>query len=342
MVLGLSLGCPTSDKVSSDPGGSNSDADTDTDTDTDTDADTDTDTDTDADPLDLALEMSEANLTETIQDLEDFTTRHTFTEGSEEARGYLVDRLEGYGYIVEVDEFSVSGHATANLIARKEGADNPDIVYLFSAHYDSTSSLPETLAPGADDNASAVAAVLEAARILQSHTLRYSVWFVLTGAEEQGSQGSEHMVEWMTTQGVDARGVIAPDMIGYWPLGDGDAMDILGDADSAHLVEIMAATADELGVAYKDWIDHEYCYGDDHTNFQEAGFPAITPMDCVEAHNISSSGETLPHYHQTSDTLSTLHMPFTTRVAGVIVATLAKLAVPITPDPPAGDDLRSP
>jgi transposase len=89
----------------------------------------------------------------------------------------------------------------------------------------------------------------------------------------------------------------------------------------------MADWATRLGVAHKVWIQHAYCYGDDHTNFQEAGFPAISPMDCVEAHNLAT-GETTPHYHQTSDRTETLYLPFTARVAGVIVATFAALGEP--------------
>ena len=54
-------------------------------------------------------------------------------------------------------------------------------------------------------------------------------------------------------------------------------------------------------------------------------------MDCVEAHNVAASGEETPHYHQTSDTMSSLHMPFTTRVASVIVATFADLGEPVAP-----------
>jgi hypothetical protein len=88
----------------------------------------------------------------------------------------------------------------------------------------------------------------------------------------------------------------------------------------------MGAVADQLGVAHKDWVDHWYCYGDDHTHFQEAGFAAIAPMDCVEAHNLQNSDEDTPHYHKTTDTLDTLYLPFTAKVTGVIVASLASWA----------------
>jgi hypothetical protein len=273
-------------------------------------------------PADLANQVSQDELVASITELQAAGTRYVGTAGNTAARGWIVERFEALGLPVEEDPFDAQGAAAANVIARLEGTD-PTRVWIYSAHFDSTSSLPDTVAPGADDNASGVAAVLEAARILKDVPLRDSIWFVATDAEELGSLGSAHMVGWLQDEGWDVQGVIAPDMIGYWPLGDGDAFDILGDPDSEWMVDDMSAMADTLGVAHKTWIRHNYCYGDDHTNFQESGFPAISPMDCVEAHNVGSSGEDTPHYHQTTDTIETLHMPFTTRVTGVIVATLA-------------------
>jgi hypothetical protein len=282
-----------------------------------------------ADPVELGQQVSQDRLTATIQTLQDFGTRSTDTDGNEQAQEWLTQELEGQGYLVEQDRFSFRDQDAVNLVARKEGGVDPDRVWILSAHYDSTSTSPDSEAPGADDNASGVAALLEASRILAEVPTRDSVWFVLTGAEEQGSKGSAHMADWLAAQGVEVQGVMAPDMIGYWPLGEGDALDILGDEDSEHLIRDMAAMADAMGLANKTWVFHDYCYGDDHTNFQEAGFPAISPMDCVEAHNVPSSGETLPHYHRTSDTLDTLHMPYTTRVGQVMVATVAAWAGPV-------------
>ena len=287
------------------------------------------DADLDAYLVALAGQVSEDELSASIGDLADLGTRYTGTDGNAAALVYLTGRLEGYGYVVEADPFSFSGTDATNLVARLEGAEDPDSVYVFSAHYDSTSDEAWTDAPGADDNASGVAAVLAAARLLVDQPHRASLWFVLTGAEEQGSRGSAHLVEWLAAEPVMVRGAMAPDMIGYWPLGEGDAFDILGDEDSEHLVEHMAAVADLLGVANKTWIEHGYCYGDDHTNFQDADIPAISPMDCVEAHNVRGSGEDTPHYHRTSDTLETLHMPFTRDVAGVLVATLSAWGEPV-------------
>lgn len=285
------------------------------------------------DPMALAAEVSQSELEGTIQGLEALMTRYTMGQGDERARDYLMGRITDLGLTAELDPFQVGSEMANNIILRHPGSEDSDVVYIFSAHYDSTSSTPQTAAPGADDNATGVAAVLEAARVLTPHAFRHDLWFVFTAAEEQGSLGSKHMVEWLGAQGVNVKGVIAPDMIGYWPLGDDDKFDILGDPASEFLVDHMADVATRLGVAHKKWVEHTFCYGDDHTNFQEAGFPAITPMDCVEAHNVAGSTEDTPHYHQPSDTFDTLHMPFTTKVSGVIVTTLAELAEPIETTP---------
>ena len=280
------------------------------------------------DPLTLPPLVSQTELTSSISGLEGLGTRYTIGTGDERARDHLVARIMTLGLVPELDPFTAVNETANNIIVKHPGVTEPNVVYIFSAHYDSISDAPATGAPGADDNASGVAAVLEAARLLTKHKFKYSIWFVFTAAEEQGSLGSKHMAAWLKQQGVNVRGVIAPDMIGYWPQGDADQMDILGDPASAALVEHMASVATKLGVGFKKYIEHTFCYGDDHTSFQEAGFPAITPMDCVEAHNLSNTTEDTPHYHRTTDVLSTLHMGFTTKVVGVIIVTLAELAEP--------------
>lgn len=284
------------------------------------------------DPLSLAPMVSEEALRADIETLEGFGTRYTGTPGNAEAAVFLADRLRALGFEVEEAPFmGAGGGAAINIIARRAGLERPDELFLYSAHYDSTSEQAETLAPGADDNASAVAVGLELGRLLGPLPTASSWWIVFTGAEEQGSLGSAVLVEQMADEGLVAEAVIAPDMIGYWPLGEADAFDILGDEDSEHLVEEMAGVADTLGVSHKDWVNHRHCYGDDHSNYQEAGMPSLAPMDCVEAHNISTSDEELAHYHQSTDRLDTLDLGFTTKVAGVLVATFAGWVEPHEP-----------
>jgi len=279
------------------------------------------------DPMTLPALVSSTELTTSISALEGLGTRFTMGPGDENARDHLVGRIMEMGLLPEPDPFPIAAETANNLIVQYPGIVDANVIYIFSAHYDSTSNTAATSAPGADDNGSGVAAVLEAMRLLTKYQFKYSIWFVFTAAEEQGSIGSKHLAETLKTQGADVRGVIAPDMIGYWPLGENDQMDILGDPASTTLVDHMANVATALGVGFKKYVNHGYCYGDDHTSFQEAGFPSITPMDCVEAHNLPT-GEDTPHYHRTTDVMSTLHMGFTTKVVGVILVTLAQLAEP--------------
>jgi hypothetical protein len=281
-----------------------------------------------ADPTALGNAVSESELSGSIQGLEGLETRFTMGPGDDNAKDYLVGRFAAIGLTAELDPFSIANETANNIIVKHPGVENPEIVWIFAAHYDSISNTPTTNAPGADDNATGVAAVLEAARVLTPHAFKHSIWFVLTAAEEQGSMGSKHMMTWLPSSGFQFKGAIVPDMIGYWPKGDADELDILGDTASQFLVDKMAAVATRMGVAHKTYIQHGFCYGDDHTTFQEGGIPSIAPMDCVEAHNVSGSGEDTPHYHATSDRFETLFMPKTTKVAGVIVATLAELAEP--------------
>ena len=282
----------------------------------------------------LGASADEARITADISTLAAFGTRHTATDGDDQARDWIAGRFEELGWDVEIDDFDADGVPSANVIARQDGRSSPERIWVFQAHYDSTSEMPLDAAPGADDNASGVAAVLEAARLLAGKATRDSVWLVATGAEEQGSLGSAHLVERGQSEGWDVQGVVAPDMVGYWPGGEDDSVDILGDEDSEWLVDAAADLADRMGLAHRRWVDHTFCFGDDHTNWQEGGFPAISPMDCVEAHNggpghDEMDPEQIPHYHRSSDTLQTLHMGFTTRVSGWMIATVAELAGPV-------------
>lgn len=279
------------------------------------------------DPMALATQVQSSELGASVSALEMMGTRFTMSDGDERARDYLVGRFAAMGYTAELDAFQVQSQMANNIIAKHKGTSGQ--VYVFSAHYDSTSNTPMTSAPGADDNATGVAAVLEAARLVAPHAFEHDIWFVLTAAEEQGSLGSKRLAAQWKSQGVQVKAVIAPDMIGYWPNGEADKFDILGDTASTFLVDHMADVATRQGVPFKKWIDHQFCYGDDHTMYQEAGFPAITPMDCVEAHNVASSMEDTPHYHMPTDTSATLHLPFYTKVVGVIVTTVAELAHPV-------------
>ena len=104
------------------------------------------------------------------------------------------------------------------MVAVQPGALVPDEIVVIGAHYDSYSRLsPE---PGADDNATGVAAVLETARILAPGEYERTIVYIAFSGEEQGLVGSEAWASDARARGLDIRAVINIDMIGYVAPGD--------------------------------------------------------------------------------------------------------------------------
>ncbi|MEE9226444.1 MAG: M28 family metallopeptidase, partial [Acidobacteriota bacterium] len=122
--------------------------------------------------------------------------RKTGSDADLEAIRYITGVLEGYGLTVEtlvVDEVTLRPGQrvkvdTVNLIARLPGK-RPEAI-LIGAHHDSRNHL----VPGALDDASGVAVVLEVARVLAENPPESSIWFTIFGAEEDGCLGSRHFV----------------------------------------------------------------------------------------------------------------------------------------------------
>ena len=102
-----------------------------------------------AEPDALAAAVSQAELSGSIQGLEALETRFTMGDGDDRAKDYLVGRFTQLGLTAELDPFPVAGETATNIIVKHPGTVTPEVVHLFSAHYDSTSPAPMTDAPGA-------------------------------------------------------------------------------------------------------------------------------------------------------------------------------------------------
>jgi len=90
--------------------------------------------------------------------LYDFGSKHMTQPGNQKASAYIYETLESFGYEPELQWFSpADGVETANVIARLEGTTHPEVVYILSSHFDSVMR-----SPGADDNSSGTAVLLEA------------------------------------------------------------------------------------------------------------------------------------------------------------------------------------
>ena len=106
---------------------------------------------------------------------------HKINNQKIQALNYIKSQLEGDGYPVRVIEKTIQGRVNRNIVAQLEGKITPNHVIVVGAHYDSVSG-----SFGADDNASAVAGMLEIARLLKNKNLAATAHFVAFDNEENG------------------------------------------------------------------------------------------------------------------------------------------------------------
>ena len=243
---------------------------------------------------------------------------------NERARDWLVAELSGLGYRV-----SLQGDYD-NVVADSE-AGSTEPVILLGAHYD---TVPTT--PGADDNNSAIAVCLEAARVLAEQG-GPPIRVVIFNREEDGLLGSTEYVESLTA---DERRRIAEthifEMVGYFrhekgsqrkpanlpiPLPEvGDFVGILSNSDSNRVVGRVMRSVKEAGssvplLSLKIYLGIEKHFGDllrsDHSPFWAAGMPALMWTDTSEFRN--------PNYHRPTDTPDTLDYDALAEVTRMIV-----------------------
>jgi hypothetical protein len=280
-------------------------------------------------------------LTAAAERLQDFYSRSVYYHGNGAATSFLE---EEYRKIiraeVERQYFGVAGAGgnttAANVVARIPGVSRPDEQVVVGAHFDSA-TLGSSLdgvgpSPGADDNASGTAAVLECARVLSGYAFDRTLVFVAFNAEEVGLVGSTYYAEAARSRGDDIRAMINLDMVAY-DVGELDA-DVFHDGASYDLAELMAAKA-----AKYTSVDMTARGGaatmSDHAPFWENGYKAIWQY---EGWNDSS-----PHIHTQNDTVDTFNPTFFAEMTEILVAAAFDLAGPNTSPrigivEPDGDD----
>jgi uncharacterized repeat protein (TIGR01451 family) len=280
---------------------------------------------------DLVNSVSQTQLYTTVLNLQDDESlagwdaersRYTYSPELDFERDYVRDRMQA----LELDVGYQPFYLGENIEGVLEGWGLGDeVVYIVSAHYDAMSEDPYNLTPGADDNASGVAAVLEAARLLSRYRFRHTLRFVTFAAEEQGLIGSRDYAWQARMAGTPIGGVINLDMIAW-------------DSNDDNLVEIhtgLLSDSQSLGVAFMD-ANATYAIGlvpkiiiseaggrSDHASFWRQGYPAILVIEDHADFN--------PYYHRTSDTLDKLDLAYATRFVQATVATLAEVAEIIPP-----------
>lgn len=213
-----------------------------------------------------------------IARLQAFHTRKTFTDSAYAASEWIRQKFEAMGYPVELQPFTISGNPSSpNVIATKTGTVSPDKYVVIGAHYDSYSWTD--YAPGADDNASGTAGVLEAARILAEYPTECTVIFCAFSGEEYGLFGSEAFASRCSQQGMNILGYFNMDMIAYRHPGDEIHTDMIYPLSAKPLADYYKATA-AIFVPGLGVYDGFLTGGDsDHTSFNNNGYMGIFPFE---------------------------------------------------------------
>src|SRR5262249_6258899 len=158
----------------------------------------------------------------------DIESKHVSKPGNRRAAEFLFKTYASFGYEPEYQWFepavrrrtnareatdappAPADNRTANVVATLRGTVNPEIVYVVSSHYDSVEA-----GPGADDDSSGTAALLEAARVLAGHPQPATIVFASFTGEESGLLGSREFVRRAVAAHTHVAGALNNDMIGW-------------------------------------------------------------------------------------------------------------------------------
>jgi len=322
----------------------------------------------------IAEEVSAERIRATIEKLVSFGTRNTLSaqddpqHGIGAARKWIFAEFQSYSPRLQVryDHWRVKKTGRIfkdtdlyNVIAVLPGKTMPEVEIVVSAHYDSlnigqpapaaasdsaagerplqvdwekTAGLP---APGACDDGSGIAAVMELARVMSRYEFSKTLVFVAFAGEEQGLVGSTLEAAKARSDGTVIEAVLNNDIIGTEVTGDGrtgnSAVNVYSDDQLDSPAEELARYVQWAGARYLPYMKVNVQYaqdrlgrGGDQTPFQQQGYSAV---------RISTPNEILANQHHDADTLENMSVPYTTRVAKLNAAAAAALAMaPRTPD----------
>jgi hypothetical protein len=274
--------------------------------------------------------ISQDSLARTIQDLQDFVTRYSYNLKCESAAFYLRARLTDLGFSVRLDTYYLTSPTTRafNVEATLDGMVAPESSVIVCTHFDSYNDANQNDAPGADDNATGTAAVIELARVLKQAQFRWSVKFLCFSGEEQWMKGSYHWVDSTAVpQSLKIVGVYNMDMFGYAAY-DTDLVFVNTNTPSRPLANLCDSTNNwyAIGLRVLNYLDEDI-YGD-NTPFWEAGFRSVFALEDSEYGIWNGSN---PYYHSAGDTFGNLTMSLVTRTTMMTAACLATLAGPYNP-----------
>jgi Zn-dependent M28 family amino/carboxypeptidase len=273
-------------------------------------------------------QISQARYTAYLSDLQSFPSRYYTTAGNAGATDYIDNTFSSSGLTVYRDPFAFAGGTYYNVVATLTGTTHPENVYIVGAHLDSTSDQPTTHAPGADDNASGVAAVLEMAKVLSGYRFDSTIKFIGFNAEEQGLIGSKAYADEAMAAGEKVLGMLNFDMIAYPGSGSTRSVYLAGDSWLVNMLADNATAYTSLSTEK----NYSNLYGSDHYYFHSSYFNGSSSAFAIESLPLNN-----PNYHKTTDTSAYLDFAYASDMTRMGVATIADLAgvISAVPEPSA-------
>jgi Zn-dependent M28 family amino/carboxypeptidase len=321
--------------------------------------------------------VSQAQLRNTIEALVSFGTRHTLSSQTDPKRGigaalnWTEGRFKSFGLeTVRPCEIMTNQRVPTptricDMVAIQRGTERPNDVVIIQGHIDSrvTDVMNFTSdAPGANDDGSGTAAVIEAARVLSKHKFPGTIVYAALSGEEQGLMGGKVLANYAKAQGWNVATVLNNDIIGNSCSSDGvcdstharvlsegprsqwqdelaKATHSLGgenDAPSRNISRYLDSLADRLRIGLdvrQIWRTDRFGRGGDHIPFLEMGYPAARISVAIENYDWQHQDLRTENGKRYGDTIDHVDFPYLAKMTKLNVAALAAIAS--APPPPA-------
>ena len=310
-----------------------------------------------------------AKLRTTVDKLVSFGTRHTLSSATDPKRGigaarnWVAGEFGKLGLTVERPSKrfdgprAPNGVIVENVFAIQRGTGDPNHIVIVAGHIDSRVSDPMNAtsdAPGANDDASGVALVMEAARLLSKETFNATIIYAVLSGEEQGLWGGKLLAEIARERGWRVTAMLNNDIVGntvgqdgrkvadrvrVFSEGIGAAEDAAtlkwrrasggeDDSPSRALAKAVARTAaaQKLISAFPVRRPDRFGRGGDHTPMLEAGFPAVRFTVGVENYDAQHQDLRTDNGKTYGDTADRMDFAYLAKVTTLNIAMLRQLA----------------
>lgn len=258
-----------------------------------------------------------------VETLENFGTRHANTSIGEKSSNWIADQLKDIAEGRDDIEFEQIANRRSNqksVIARIKGQKNPENIVILGAHIDSTAFWNKNNAPGADDNATGTAALMEAFRIIVESGLRFehSLEFHGYAAEELGLIGSSELAAQYRNEDRKVLSMVQLDMNGYLKSGNQAKVTLVSNNTNSDLTNSLGRMA-ELYIDIPFDIKPLNGGSSDHAAWNRQGFPAAFPTEDTDNFNRK--------IHSPSDTSDILDFELSSQFTKLVISYLSHVGV---------------